>query len=624
MAKYKNRYNVIIILMIVFAFFSFNKKVSADTGTGTSSDPYVINSISDIQPALDKGKNISSTDTLYIKLNSDISYSSSDSFKIYSNLSIDGSKNSSENYAMKYTGTSYTSGSAGYTLTKSGLSVSFNNMTFGDSSFSSNQTYYGILLGTSYQVNFYANDITYYGNNGAQPFCNYNVNTVVTLQGNNTFTSKAGNSSQEFFEGDNLIFDSNSHTNIAHNTSTGVSSLIYNSTSSSLLNITIKNNASVNIDTNKPYFTYGSAVNLNIGENSSFNFNNNTSGATFSNAYLTTINSSKNSSINITGNGLVGANSSSQTTINSTTPQSINFENNSGGTGLFKNNITLNNTDPSGYSFHYYINKVESVMDASNSSYVLNDNNIKSNLTQLKYYATPQLSFSAESNVENSPTLSQIIISNVIMTNNDLNYYQYKIYKKDIIDGDINSSTNQSLITNDQNSTYSGTGTATKTIDKVISGEYTVYVKGFSNNNGSTNWTKQTVNVKKTLLNITLPVDIKFNVIDNSQFSSSSYQFINNSNFDTTFNISNVSKLGNTDTNLVGSIVDDTPQNSIYLALKSQNATLPFDQTGQNSGTDSITGFGGINKFNIIGQYKGPISTTNSKNVSYKLSLNFN
>ena len=90
-----------ILLFIWLCLFScfIQYSVSAN-GTGTAANPYTVGTSSELTSALNNGATLSSSETLHIKLTDNISYTANDSFKIQSNVVVDGN-----GYSMHYTGT---------------------------------------------------------------------------------------------------------------------------------------------------------------------------------------------------------------------------------------------------------------------------------------------------------------------------------------------------------------------------------------------------------------------------------------------------------------------------------------------------------------------------------------
>lgn len=607
-------------------FFLFMQGQASANGDGTNDNPYVVNSVSSLNDALATSGTFESTNgTLYITLSSDITYTSSDSFKIASNIVING-----DGHAMLYTGTNYTTSTAGYFVTKDGYDVTFSHITFGNSDYSANQTYYGILLGYNRKTNLTVNNVTYYGKNGGQPFVNYNPNSTVTFTGTNTFSSIAGTAAQEFLEGTNVIFDENSVTNISQNTAEGLA-VFWNSTlGSKTLNISLKRNAKVNIQTNKPYFSYDEPLSLSLAESAQLNINNSAYGVRMTLNRASTINMASNSSFSAIGNGKFGEGATGQTTTFAVSdPAAINIQNTASSVGLFAYSPVIVPNNTADYSFDYIIGATQSTLAAAKATINLSDSLFDKNVTQVTYRPDIIATATVSSYVQSSPVQSQILLNN-LGVNQPFTYKsaRYKVYTTPIVPIDtINQSDNQNTIEQSTTSLYSGTVTNTSgQLTNIKAGTYTIYIKiAASSSDGlvTSRWLAKTVTVPKSVLNITVPISMTFTAVDNAMFASPvHYEITNQSNFDTAFGVSAITGGANT-VNLVDDINTTTQSNPLYLALQDTNGTtMPLIQS-ETKTTFDVAAFNGSSRFRLIGQYGGALASSNKQTLDYNLHLNF-
>lgn len=606
-------------------FFLFLQGQASANGNGTHDNPYVVSSVSSLNDALATSSTFESTNsTLYITLSSDITYTSSDSFKIASNIVVNG-----DGHAMLYTGTNYTTSTAGYFVTKDGYDVTFSHITFGNSDYSANQTYYGILLGVDRQTNLTVNNVTYYGKNGGQPFVNYNPNSTVTFTGTNTFSSIAGPAAQEFLEGANVIFDDNSLTTISQNTTEG-SAVFWNSTSASKLNLMLKPNAKVNIQTNKPYFSYDKPLALNLADSAQLNINNSAYGVCMTLNRASTINMASNSSFSAIGNGKFGGGATGQTTTFAVSdPAAINMQNTASSVGLFAYSPVIVPNNTADYSFDYVVGATHSTLAAAKATINLSDSLFDKNVTQVTYRPDIIATATVSSYVQSNPVKSQILLNN-LGVNQPFTYNsaRYKVYTTPIVPIDtINQSDHQTAIEKSTTSLYSGTVTSTSgQLANIKAGTYTIYIKIVASSSGgpvTSRWLAKTVTVPKTALNITVPISMTFAAVDNAMFASPvHYEITNQSNFDTAFGVSAITGGANT-VNLVDDINTTTQSNPLYLALQDTNGTtMPLIQSEPKT-TFDVAAFNGSSRFRLIGQYGGALASTSKQILDYNLHLNF-
>lgn len=635
--KYEYKKWLFYLGLLMFSLLStlvFSTRAFAD-GSGTEADPYLVNNSADLKSYLALGNN--SSTTLYIQLTGDITYTDSDRFTIYSNVVINGLKDNTAGsyYKMLKTGTSTTTSSAGFYLNASGYDVTFENMSFGDASYSYYQTYYGILLGGGNQVDLTVRNVDYYGRAGGQPFYNSNIQTTFTFDGNNNFNVQPGTNSQEFLEGVNVTFAEGSTTNISHNSS-GSLSLFYNSTSSNQMAITIGANATVNIVTNKTYFTYDTNVNFTMGDSAKFTYLATASGFNFVSlsSYQSNYSIGNNATFSVSGAGKIESSNSATATFTVTNPAEISFENTSS-SGLFNSSVTLSPTTQNDYLFDYTVGGQSTTKTASTSSTTLNDAAFATNLTKLRYYPYATASFDATGDVTNASgglsATSVINVSNIAISNSySLSNVEYKIFSTSpLADGaDITTTESQDTITNSSDADYSDSITTDSfSIEQVPAGTYTIFLRATgSSSSGSitqtTQWVAETVTLEKSVLNVTVPSNMAFAVIDNAAFTSpNTYYVTNHTNYGITFGIDSITTEVS-DITLVEDISTSDATNPLYLALKgeSDGTTLPFVTSASTKPAFSISPFSDPYNFLLIGQYGGTVNTNGIRTLPYTLT----
>ncbi|MBS9338011.1 hypothetical protein [Fructobacillus parabroussonetiae] len=595
-------------------FFFFFATAFAITGK-SDTDTVSVSNKQELKAAL--SKNI-----LNIKLNNDIHYDDNERFFINSDVNIIGN-----NHAILNDGSNQRDW-PGFTLNKNDLNVSYNNVTFGDNNHI--QSWYGILQGSWYRANLKINNVNYIGFTAAQPFY-LNKDTKLTFTGNNNFYTTPGKGSgQEFLEGaTNIVFDENSVTNIYHNTNTSTAGFLWPSDTT---NISVKKNAQVNINTSKKIFCWGANFNLNLDDNSVFKINSTLNGVTMgTNTGNVTLNSG--SYFEAVGNGSFGEQASDNINFSTINPRGLLIENKKS-KGLFNHDVTLNNKSTFPYFFDYY-NPSKQTQPASSGNNILNNNVFGSNSTKLFYHAKTKTIGDVTSTVKSNPLISQINLNNL---NIEGPYYykgiEYKIYQKSLV-SDIDSDNSQNIITNDSTADFKGiTNDDYVDVTNVPAGNYVVYMRAkgqslsSSYEDTTSQWIAKDINVKKSMLDITVPIKTDFTVLDNSLFTSDNqYKIVNNSNFTFKYYIdSDLPKKESGSANLVDKIDSDTPNKSIYLALKvrdTKNDILPFVHSADKTMKISVPGFKGESIFNVIGQYKGPINYSKYENLSYIIKLFF-
>ncbi|MHC5375392.1 hypothetical protein ACYSNU_16610 [Enterococcus sp. LJL120] len=639
----KNRLSIMFFLLFacsIFIVLTPEKASAAVTGSGVESDPYIVENATDLTTALKNGDG--STSTLYIQLNNDITYTDSDSFIIYSNVVINGLKNNTAGsyYKMLKTGTSTTTSTAGFYVNASGYDVTYENLSFGDSSYTYYQTYYGIILNYNAQVDLTIRNVDYFGSNGGQPLCNYNGNTTFTFEGTNNFNVASGSNSQEFMEGANLTFAADSTTNIEQ-TSSGNTAFIYNSTSTDstqTTTINVESNAYVNITTNKRYFVYDrNYVNLNLADSAVFLYSASSYGFNPANGTGTasTYTIGNNATLSLTGAGRVGSSGSATMAINATTPAEISFENTSG-TGLFSSTSTLTPTTMDAYLWDYTVGGVTTKKSAATTSTSLTDSAFATNVAKVVYYPKSILSFDATSTVadgtSDTKATSNLDITNLNASSSySLTNVEYKIFSTSPLsdDADLSTDSNQSIITNASNADYAGETTANSvSLTEVLAGTYTVFVRGTAISSSgrltqTTDWVSQVVTVDRSTLVVSIPIEMTFSIIDNAEFTSAdSYTVTNQSNYPATMGIQSVTSVPGI--TLVNDVNNTTATNPLYLALRDTSdasSEIPFISDGSTTNSFSMNGFGGEDTFNLVGQYGGTVSYTSVQDIQYTLTV---
>lgn len=258
-------------------------------GDGTESAPFQVKDtytqFNDVA-AMIKTSNYQTTtnsSVVYIKVMSDITDFPSNAVKFdgfKEGIAIDGIKDSSlesteqNRWYLNYNGSE--SASYGDFYVPSGNDnkfITFKNINFGSKD-NSTQNYYGMCAISSANFTQKMENISYYATSGGQPFwlTTGSINTL-NFSGKNSFISLAssGSTSQEFaeFQGD-MNFEEDSQTSIIHKTSHDAA-LFYHR--GNPLDITLKNNAKVFIQSGKQYMTYGGGkTSFTLNENSQFTY----------------------------------------------------------------------------------------------------------------------------------------------------------------------------------------------------------------------------------------------------------------------------------------------------------------------------------------------------------------
>lgn len=208
--------------------------------------------------------------TVHIKLKNDIHITNTINKTFQANVDIEGG-----NHAITYGGSPT---GHGLKTGKDGLSIVMKNLKIGTEE-KPKSTYYSLFEVTNKNVSLSVENITYYAEEGAQPFYASNGNNKLSISGTNSFISngKKGNS-QEFSEGFNIIqFAEGSQTTIKQLT-TGSESVFWLKTASGIYKqptITVGKDATVTIDSQKECLFYTNiedVIKIKLAENAKFYF----------------------------------------------------------------------------------------------------------------------------------------------------------------------------------------------------------------------------------------------------------------------------------------------------------------------------------------------------------------
>lgn len=224
---------------------------------GTAENPYLVTNFSELKQAL--AATLDSEATKYIQFQNDIVYDGTATIK--QNTVIDGN-----GFALLYNGTNY--GGAHFSTGANNISVTYKNLSFGNSAYP-NSTYYGILFTGNSNVHFTVENINYNIKIGGQPFWgNNDAGNTLEIRGQNQFYSSGSSYGGEFVEGfRNVLFAEGSNTSIYNDTPTALA--IFWSTAQT---VTIAKKAVVSIETSKRTLFYGDNATLNIQEQAEFRF----------------------------------------------------------------------------------------------------------------------------------------------------------------------------------------------------------------------------------------------------------------------------------------------------------------------------------------------------------------
>lgn len=232
------------------------------SGSGTSEDdPRIVENSAELRTAL-------ATDQVaYIQLaeSTDIFEFEEGStyISITSDVTIDGNgrtltyKDNARNKALQ--------------VTKAGVSVKLQNMTFGSEDYSiPAYDYYGFCQGNgNANVTIEVENIKYYSTLAAQPFHNRGTGSKIVFSGTNYFTVQKGSYSQEFAECNHFLFKEDSHTIIEHNT--GYSRAIR--TNDDDISFELEDGAIVDFDTTSEFINEYEYGTIKVGKNAELKIN---------------------------------------------------------------------------------------------------------------------------------------------------------------------------------------------------------------------------------------------------------------------------------------------------------------------------------------------------------------
>lgn len=249
-------YLLVVALSLFFSVFLF----SYFGCFSVIADELHVSSLDQLKSAV----NDNSAQLIYLDNDIDFPANSSSSIPINRNVVIDGQGHiiTNEGDMTKYYGLYFN---------QSNITITVRNVKFGDDSTNKSfSNYWGIVYGDGDHQNLNIENISYFSNYYAQPFWLQNKTSIITFSGENNFEQEPGIGTQEWAEASNFIFKKNSKTTINHNT-TEEGGFIW---SSSGLNLTIEDSATVNITTNH-YFSWSSSYinDIVVGKNSNLTIN---------------------------------------------------------------------------------------------------------------------------------------------------------------------------------------------------------------------------------------------------------------------------------------------------------------------------------------------------------------
>ncbi|EOH95274.1 hypothetical protein [Enterococcus pallens] len=233
--------------------------VMAAAGDGTEANPYRVTTFQELKDAL--ATSVTAGQTQYIQLQNDIVYNTNYTY-IKQNTVIDGN-----GHAFLYNGTDY--GTAHFSTGANNISVTYKNLTFGNSTYP-NSSWYGILYTSNSNVSFTVENINYTIQRGSQPFWgNNNAGNTLTFKGKNNFYSSGNSYGGEFVEGYRSVTFAEGSDTTVYNDSTDATAVFYSTSQS----VTVEKHASLAIESSKTYLFYGSAT-LNVQEQGNFSYKN--------------------------------------------------------------------------------------------------------------------------------------------------------------------------------------------------------------------------------------------------------------------------------------------------------------------------------------------------------------
>lgn len=322
--------------------------------TGTQAAPFQVNSVQALTAALKQPLPAGQT-TRYLQLTSDLTYTEQNVFAISDNTEIDG-----QGHTISYNSNDYTRANVGFRIVKSGVQVKMKNLNFGDSQHSNSNMYGMISAGNQKDIAFdlTSENVHYYASQGAQAFYSNNRLSRFYFTGENHFTQLPGNGSQEWLEGNNIIFQKDSRTYIDQQSSPASSSILtaYSSGGATqrdnIVNLTLEENAQVALTTNCLYFlTAGQGLTIDVGKNASFKLNQPTSDFRMTVSQIpTNLNFQAGSYGEFNFGGLL--NSAGPINLNLDQPRAILFKK-PAATKFFGSTVNVQLNDPNSYGYTY-------------------------------------------------------------------------------------------------------------------------------------------------------------------------------------------------------------------------------------------------------------------------------
>lgn len=635
---------------------------------GSEGNPYLVATFAELQNAV-KQAIPSGSDALYIQLTADLTYNS-ESLAYNKNTVVNGLKDPSldatdpdSHFAILYTGTSYNNSQ----IKASGqISLTYRNINIGNSQYPDN-TYWGFVQLTGGNNTFEVENISYNIRNGGQPFYAGGSNNSLVIKGTNTFIGNGSEYGGEFAQGYSILnFEEDSNTYIYNDTHLE-QALLYNNP----ITLTVKENASLRIESSKRYLTYGGDdVKIILKENAFFSLekiepiNNKDSSAeevnTLSASSKVAIDLNPSSKLIFTSEYLpINMNT---TTITADEPDYILFDFpidntnfiSGGSVALTRDKISDDETQTTDADYHInYISNgtLKSLVShlPMTSTQTINNNTPSDTTQRLIYEPTLALS-GVEGSASPSSKESTVTadITGFTPTDRTLTYVDYFLTatrpfdtNTEPITSDEAQSKIEGIFTSDDETVKkatvnlaSPTDPTTASLTDVGGGDYYLYARatgettdGFSS---SSLWIETTVSVKK-IINVTVPTGIEFasptKTFGKNQNIKQDYTLANNGNIPIKVGLSNVTSLADSGITLV-----NNPQNNYELTL---NLEANF---GDSSPSDLVWGplsletprtevlpldpyWGNASLANIFlsGEYFGPVSEV--KKVAYNFTF---
>jgi len=317
-----------------------DEEVAQDTGDGTKDSPYLVSNAEELKNHFEEGK--SAEQTIYITLLNDIIYTDKNFMTAHSSIVIDG-----DNHSILYDGTKYTE--EHFKVNQPNATITLKNINYGNSRYP-NSTNRGIMLPTNENITLKVENVTYNILNGAQPFYSTGNNTVLNFYGENMFNQNINGASvhndEEFIEGFSTInYKENSHTEVNINTKNSESVFYPKST----FEMTIENQAKLEMNTSKPVLVYGGADDknqINIADNAEFQVSFSGSTARITNKRKLNFSMFDNSTLRILNLGTASGINMKTTVINNKqSPKLISLESKNTNRVISGGKVELQNID---------------------------------------------------------------------------------------------------------------------------------------------------------------------------------------------------------------------------------------------------------------------------------------